>query len=248
MLVNRMDLIRHLNRLHCDGLIPEVALGSQLGATAQSTRGDLIVTTPGLAGVASLPREIGLSLEMLIGALAGVKGDKVEIQIDGKGIALQCSDRLIRRDLIEPDLITTKMEDVKYVRKVQDLLEHAWQQFPLIRSRNVVQAIRNLRAELVALQLRPSGMTLLVTDASRQTAVEFEVPEVKTQASFTLLVSARIVRGVFDHVGDSELTIAFAGPNGILGLRLGREVQYNISPLEETWGPLAIKPLRVGGP
>jgi len=241
------QFLRHLKRLHA--FVPEVVLSGPFRAAAESVEHDVVVMTAGLPDTEPLPGEVGIgSLEGLLGELACLKGDGVQVIVKNGQLVCAERGRRIRFRTSEPDLIVSKLEP-RLLQHLIDLFAPAtWQPFRPDVAKGVVQAITGLGAANanVAFRVGPEGMTIIVyLYALDANCAEFEVGEVTAETAFTLLVKADRIRAIFSQIGDSLPVITFVESEQVVGLRLQAEdnsveMTYLISGLEQTaHGPRA---------
>ena len=241
--INRQRLIRHLRRLRC---AHEVVFDRELRCTAKESARDpaLAVHTPGLTEIAPLPGPIGVKVDPLINTLNCLEADDLELRIEGDQLVLASEHRRIRHRTIAPDLIVTRVSERKLLEKISD---GEWQEIDAGIASGVVQAIRalgigrNSDRGLVAVRVGSEGMTIIVGDRISH-SVEFDVPGVTTDDSYTVLLPPDRVQAVLSEVGDSRLAVCLIGPDAVIGLRFESqdndvEAIFVISPLEEVRGP-----------
>jgi hypothetical protein len=231
--------VRHLKRL--DAATGEVVFSGPFKAAVANH--DLCVMTGGLPDVEPLPQPVGIgSLEKLLGALACLQGDQIEVSIKNGELVCAGSDRRVRIRTSEPDLIYGGMDSAMKQNLVDMFAGADWQPFRPEVAKGVVLAITGLGAAnaQVAFRVGPEGMTVIVYLYSLDNhRAEFDVAEVTAEESFTLLLDAERARSVFSQVGDSLPVIALVGPKQVVGLRFQSEdnsveVMYAISALEQT--------------
>lgn len=238
--VNRERLVRHLKRLHA--ATGEVILSGPFEAAVENH--DLCVMTGGLSEVEPLPQPIGIgSLEKLVGALACLQGDKLEVSCKHGELVCAGADRRVRIRTHEPDLSSgVGMMDPAMKQNIVNMFADAdWQPFRPEVAKGVVQAISGLGEahSEVAFRVGPEGMTIIVyllnIDFHR---AEFDVAEVTAEDSFTLLLKGDQVRSIFSQIGPSLPVIALLGSKQVVGLRFQSEdnsveVMYTASALEQ---------------
>lgn len=235
MVIEREQLLRHFKRIYCNGEIPEVALSGPFRATAISRFNDLLVVTAGLSGAEPLPHEIGLLLDKVMQGFCCTKGQHLEVEQERDSLVLSFSNGRLRVPTIPADMVYTRMNE-DFVQQALALVpDDAWQSFDRSVAAGVVQAIRVLSPDRVALRTTPDGTTVIVGD--ERYALEFDTSDVKSDHSYGLLFSTHLLRSVFQELANADGEIAFTGPNAVLGVRIGVEVTYVISPQEETRGP-----------
>jgi hypothetical protein len=254
--INRQRLLRHLRRLRC---AHEVVFDRELTCTAMEAGRDqcLAVHTPGLPEIAPLSGPIGVKVDPLINTLNCLEADDLELRIEGDHLVLASEHRRIRHRTIAPDLIVTRVSERKLFEKIS---KGEWQEIDAGIATGVVQAIRalgvgrNSDRGLVAIRVGPEGMTIIVGDRISH-SVEFDVPGVTVDDSYTVLLPPDRVQAVLSEVGDSRLAICLIGPDAVVGLRFESqdddvEAIFVISPLEEVRGPRGDlpDPIRKGVP
>lgn len=122
MKIERMKLVNHLRRIHCGGLIPQVALSGAFAASAAAPDNSALVITPGLEEAEELEEPIGVyDLGKLISALNLVSDDEIDVSINsrqrlvlgfnGARVALVTVDPGITTTSASPDLVDAVVED-----------------------------------------------------------------------------------------------------------------------------------------
>src|SRR6266699_2899781 len=102
-------LVRHLKRLQ--SVTPEAVLSGPFGASMEGPNHDVVVMTAGLPDTEPLPTEIGIgSLERLLGVLACLQGDQIEVTVPTGALVCAGQDRRVRVRIEEPDLILSRLE------------------------------------------------------------------------------------------------------------------------------------------
>ena len=97
MLIDREKLIKHLNRIYCNGQIGELVLQPDFGARAITVDQTLLVVAPELEGVEPLSAEVGvMDLKLLIRSLDGLGSDDPQVSLEFTGnrilIKIDCRD------------------------------------------------------------------------------------------------------------------------------------------------------------
>lgn len=238
MVIEREQLLRHLKRIHCNGSIPEVAFSGPFRATAISFSQDLLMVTAGLPGTEPLPREIGVSLDRIVKGFGCAKGQYVEVEIEADKLTFNFSNGRLCLQTFPADLVHTRMEEGFVQKALAYVPDDAWQSLDRSLVADVLQAIRAISPYegAVALRTTPDKTTFIVGDDKLQT-LEFDTGDVKSDQPYALWFKAELLRGVLEELARADGEIAFTGPNAVLGVRIGDEVQYVVSPLEETRGP-----------
>ena len=226
-LARRKCLREHFERIHCRGLIKDVAFTGPFGTVAQGSP-NFLVATAGIPGLPPLPEEIGMSnLERLCRCMEIELDDTVSIDVSLSHLLFRDSQAQVRLVQCSASYVRTRVARETAASVMNLSPDPDWWPLSADLTRWLGRGTGILRAERLSISVIPDGATFALSGQEQSFTLDtthFSGPSGKS-AFDARLVSA-VVRSL-TNVTDAQFALDTKA--GVMLIRQGYQILYMIS-------------------
>jgi hypothetical protein len=236
MKMKREKLVRHLEKISCNGQVKEAIFTKGFALQAMTPDHLLLVVAPSLKGVEPLTDDIGVTdLPLFVKALGlmageGNEGVEVDVRVEKHRLVIDEGSRGVQRLMTAaPRTIATRVEP-ETVGKVKEKVNREDDGIALTRS--LIDGIRNTFAAYKAVEVEllvgPEGGKVRVGSTKSHLA-EFESEALTADEEYTLLFGEQFIDVLSVITDFSSAVMRLSGPEGIVAIEEGSYAYY-LSP------------------
>mgnify|MGYP006275687509 CR=1 FL=1 len=241
MLIQRKALLRHLNRIYCGGLFPEVVLENRFACKAITTDHTFMVVAEGLEGAEPLPAPIGiLNLDLLIRSLRVFgEDDKDDVAVvfeDNRLVLSEEKRGTLRLLTADPKTISTGMAEGTAERVVGTVDKKKGYSLPQSMVEAILKSSTLLKADTITIHRTKHKTTFSVgesaSDHAEITLPRAKLPKAESKEDYDVVMAADPFTSALQQMDDfTAAEIAFTGRDSMVSV-WDDKVTYYQSPQE----------------